>query len=229
MKWLLQQRIPTPFQYYWLSKLIGFDYEIQSKGGKDNVVADALSRVQGANILFLEIIVAHSDLSDAIKKSYQLDKVLQEAVEKLQQGHVHEKFTLQNELLRKNGKICLGPDENLRKNIIKWQHCSPEGGHGGRDLTTKRLKSLFYWPGVNKDVNIFVKLCEICQAAKHDNSAYPGLLQPLPIPEEVWVDISMDFITGLPKSNGKDVIFVVVDRLSKMVHFMALSHSFSAI
>lgn len=55
------------------------------------------------------------------------------------------------------------------------------------------------------------------------------MLQPLPIPEAVWFDISMNFITGLPKSGGKDVIFVVVDRFSKYSHFMALSHPYSAI
>ena len=51
LKWLLQQRISTPFQQFWLSKLMGFDYEIQYKGGVDNKVADALSRVQGSDIL----------------------------------------------------------------------------------------------------------------------------------------------------------------------------------
>lgn len=71
--------------------------------------------------------------------------------------------------------------------------------------------------------------CVTCQDSKHDTSAYPGLLQPLPIPEEGWVDVSMDFISGLPKSRGKDVIFVVVDMLSKYSHFMALSHPYTAI
>lgn len=67
----------------------------------------------------------------------------------------------------------------------------------------------------------------ICQAHKHENVASPGLLQPLPIPEEVWIDVSMDFISGLSKSQGKEVIFVVVDRLSKYSHFMALAHPYS--
>lgn len=74
----------------------------------------------------------------------------------------------------------------------------------------------------------FVRSCVTCQAAKHENVAPPGLLQPLPIPSEVWTDISMDFITGLPKSAGKDVIFVVVDRLSKYSNFMAISHPYTA-
>lgn len=93
-------------------------------------------------------------------------------------------------------------------------------------MTTKRLKALFDWHGLTRDVRQFIKVCVICQATKHDNNAYPGLLQPSPVPQEVWVDKSMDFITGLSKSNGKDVIFVMVDRLSKYVHFMALPHPF---
>lgn len=60
----------------------------------------------------------------------------------------------------------------------------------------------------------------------YDPNAYLGLLQPLLSPKEVWVDISMDFVEGLPKSKGKVMIFVVVDMLSKYAHFMALSHLF---
>ncbi|KAL8119793.1 hypothetical protein AgCh_017055 [Apium graveolens] len=112
---------------------------------------------------------------------------------------------------------------------MNWQHGSMEGGHSGRELTLQRLKSLFYWPDMTRDVRQMVRGCSICQAYKSDVSAYPGLLQPLPIPAEVWVDISMDFITGLPKSNGKEVIFVVVDRFSKYAHFMALKHPFTAL
>jgi len=79
---------------------------------------------------------------------------------------------------------------------------------------------------MNKEVQEFIQQCTICQACKYDTSAQPSLLQPLSIPGEVWVDISMDFIEGLPKSQCKEVIWVVVDRLSKYAHFVALSHPY---
>ncbi|GAU37779.1 hypothetical protein TSUD_158600 [Trifolium subterraneum] len=106
---------------------------------------------------------------------------------------------------------------------------SAVGGHSGRDVTTSRVKSLFYWKGMSKDILNFVKNCGVCQKNKFDLAASPGLLQPLPIPNQVWTDISMDFIEGLPPSAGKHVIFVVVDRLKKYAHFMALAHPYTAV
>lgn len=131
--------------------------------------------------------------------------------------------------MRKNNKIVVGPDGNLKAKLINWYHSSSEAGHAGRDLTLGRIKQVFTWKGLSKQVRQFVRNCQVCQASKSETVAYPGLLQPLPIPREVWIDVSMDFITGLPKSEGKDVILVVVDRLSKYAHFVALSHPYSAV
>nr|GEX42084.1 retrotransposon protein, putative, unclassified [Tanacetum cinerariifolium] len=73
-----------------------------------------------------------------------------------------------------------------------------------------------------------VRECDVCQREKPDLSAYLGLLQPFPIFEKIWSSISMDFIEKLPNSHGKTVILVVVDRLSKYAHFIALQHPFTA-
>ena len=72
-----------------------------------------------------------------------------------------------------------------------------------------------------------MKECDTCQKLKHETCFPTGLLQPLPIPEKPWLDVSMDFVKGLPKSHLKSVVFVVVDRLTKYTHFMALSHPYT--
>lgn len=79
------------------------------------------------------------------------------------------------------------------------------------------------------DIQTYLRSCGVCQHCKYNNAASLGLLQLLPIPESVWIDISMNFIDCLPISFGKTVIFVVVDRLRKAAHFIALSHPYSAV
>ena len=71
--------------------------------------------------------------------------------------------------------------------------------------------------------------CPTCQRYKADLSAPGSLLQPLPISGAIWIDVSLDFIEGLPKSRGKDTILVVVDRFSKYAHFLPLSHPYTAV
>ena len=88
----------------------------------------------------------------------------------------------------------------------------------------KKVATQFYWPSMQKYVQDYVKSCDICQRTKSETLPPAGLLQPLSIPYQVWDDITIDFVAGLPLSHGKDSIFMVVDRLSKYAHFMSLSH-----
>ena len=81
---------------------------------------------------------------------------------------------------------------------------------------------------MKSDLKIHIKECDVCQQMKSKTCHLAGLLQPLPIPDKPWSAVSMDFIDGLPRSQRMDVIMVVVDRLTKYVHFIALSHPYSA-
>ncbi|XP_071687453.1 uncharacterized protein [Rutidosis leptorrhynchoides] len=159
LKYLSHQRLSTPTQLKWLSKLIGFNYEINYKTGSDN-----------------------------------------------------------------GGKLVVGLDEPSRLSIIKHFHDDANGGHSCVSSTVQKVTTCFYWKKMKSHVKQYVRECQACQSFKSDLSPYPRLLHPLPIPTRVWIDITMDFIEGLSNSNGKSVIFVVVDRC----HFMTLSHPFKA-
>jgi hypothetical protein len=82
---------------------------------------------------------------------------------------------------------------------------------------------------LQKLVRQYVRKCLVCQQNKVENVKSPGLLQPLLVPFAPFIDINMDFIEGLPKSEGNEVIFMVVDRFSKYAHLMALAHPYSVI
>lgn len=229
LTWLLEQKISTPFQQFWLSKLMGFQYDILYRSGKKNLAADALSRLPGAQLMALALSAVQSDILEKIQASYVLDNNLQQTISQIQQGQSVPKYSYLDGLLRKKGKLVIGPDEQLRQKILKWVHDSPFGGHSGRQAALKKLRRLFCWKGMTKSVQHFIRQCLVCQSCKSDSVASPGLLQPLPIPGAVWVDISLDFVEGIPKSYGKDVILVVVDRFSKAAHFSALAHPYSAV
>lgn len=131
-------------------------------------------------------------------------------------------------LLKHKGRLVIGSHGELREKLINEFHNTALGGHSGVQVTYHRLKALFYWKGMKKEVKQFVRSCDNCQRNKTENIHPPGLLQPLAIPNQAWAQVSMDFIEGLPKSNNKDVIMVVVDRFTKYAHFISLTHPFSA-
>jgi hypothetical protein len=121
------------------------------------------------------------------------------------------------------------PDLGLKKKILTAVHDSPLVGHQGFFKTYKQIKERFSWKGLKQDIMKHVSECVTCQQNKSENSLPAGLLQPLPIPEHKWESISMDLVTGLPKVQGKDYIYVVVDRLTKFSHFYAIPTECNAV
>jgi hypothetical protein len=108
----------------------------------------------------------------------------------------------------------------MRENLLKEKHSGGLVGHFGHDKMFSKLNGSYFWPGMRTDVKKFVDRCRICQHTKGKRQN-TGLYQPLPIPERLWDAVSMDFILGLPRTQrGYDSIFVVVDRFSKMAHFI---------
>ena len=103
-----------------------------------------------------------------------------------------------------------------------------EAGHEGAQKTLHRLRASFYNSRLHRLVRDFVRGCVVCQRNKTEHLHPAGLLQPLPVPTHVWSDIAMDFVEEFPRVGGKSVILTVVDRFSKMAHFVALSHPYSA-
>lgn len=76
-----------------------------------------------------------------------------------------------------------------------------------------------YWIGMKKAIQEFVKSCDVCEHHKYSANLTIWFVAALPIPNQVWEDISLEFITGLPKANGMEAVLVVVDRLSEYAHF----------
>ncbi|GKC23952.1 ty3-gypsy retrotransposon protein [Tanacetum coccineum] len=215
----------------WLPKLVGFDYEIVYKKGIENEAADALSRVDtGSQLLSMVLTSVTTDLLPQIVAAWSSDPFLITLIANLQAGKPCSKhYSWSNQQLTRKGKLVVGDDPALRLSLLTHFHSGSTGGHSGIATTTQRIQVFCYWRKMKKQIKEFVSMCAVCQRSKPDLSTYPDLLQPLPIPTLIWSDISMDFVGGLFNSGGKTVTMVVVDRLSKYSHFMALSHPFTAI
>ncbi|XP_017425527.2 transposon Ty3-G Gag-Pol polyprotein [Vigna angularis] len=233
LRYLLEQRITTHNQQNWIAKLLGYDFEIIYKVGTTNRVADALSRRdEGVNDEDKELsVIARpywQDFEEVMKEVVE-DEKLRKVIEEIEvDPNSHPAYTIEHGRLHYKGRLVLSAQSSWLPRLMAEFHLTQMGGHSGVYRTYRRIAQSLFWVGMKKDITEFVAKCLVCQQHKYLASSPQGLLQPLPIPNAIWEELSMDFVVRLPKSQGYDAILVVVDRLSKYAHFIPLKHPYSA-
>lgn len=198
----------NPRQARWALFFTRFDFCVTFRPGSKNIKADALSRsfhacqlpegppepILPANII---VAAATADLASEI----------------LAGQHLAPPDTPTDKLF---------VPAHLRLRLLGECHNSVLCGHPGINATKELISREFWWPSISRDVQAFVTSCSTCARSKNPKTRPMGELHPLPIPDRPWSHLSMDFITDLPCSDSKTVIWVVVDRFSKMCHLISL-------
>ncbi|CAL0313886.1 unnamed protein product [Lupinus luteus] len=198
----------------WVEFLEQFPYVVKHKKGKANVVADALSRRH----TLLSVLETKLFGLECIKEQYEHDKDFSQLYASCVHS-AHNGYFRHNDFLFKEKQLCV-PKSSIRDVLVKESHEGGLMGHFGVQKTLDMLKEHFYWPRMKQDVQKFCEKCITCKKSKSRVMPH-GLYTPLTVPDSPWMDISMDFVLGLPKTKkGNDSVFVVVDRFSKMAHFI---------
>ena len=245
LEYFSEKRQLSDRQIRYSERLSKFNIKIVYRPGVLNGAADALSRLhtpeEGESTTHDAILpkptslflLSHSgphaelrllgsnELNERIKTAYQEDDLTQELLVKLtadkdsSPGH-----TLDDGLIFYEGRIVVPGDDNIKRDILAHCHDDSTAGHFGVFKTCELVSRSFHWPKLRKFVKRYVSSCDTCQRSKTSRHKPYGLLQPLPVPELPWSSISMDFIVQLPESKGHTAILVVVDRFTKMAHFI---------
>jgi hypothetical protein len=103
----------------------------------------------------------------------------------------------------------LNNNSKFKIKVLQEAHDCPAAGHVGFFKTYYNARQSFFWKGMSTDIQKYVAECDLCQRNKTENISTPGVLHPLHVPNQKWEEISMDFIEGLPVSEGKDKILVM--------------------
>jgi transposase InsO family protein len=231
-------------QARWVIFLQEYDFDWEYVTGPSNRAADSLSRqnfppvhatwdnlhdiaksvpTDDAIRLNTHMIVESMDVTD-LASQYSSDPEFKDSFQNPQPP-----FRRRDGRLYNGNLLCL-PMGELRDTVLHDHHDAVASGHRGIAKTIASISRSYYWSSLGKDVTEYVRSCDACQRAKAVRQSRSGLLRPFPPPQRKWEVISMDFVFDLPlTSHGKNGIAVVVDKLSRQAHFLALTPNFDAI
>jgi hypothetical protein len=237
-------------QRRWIELIKDYDYVIDYHPGKANIVADALSRknkavIGGMTVNNVKELIELGELrtrmgvglngsllAQMVAQPMLWDKILKAQKNDVKAEKIKGEIKLRQETpfqLREDGilamqkRVYIPEDKDLKENILREAHESRLTVHPGSTKMFKDLKEYYWWPMMKKEIAEYVAKCAICQQVKAEHKRPAGELQPLPIPEWKWENITMDFVSGLPKSKkGNDAVWVIVDRLTKSALFLPM-------
>lgn len=165
-----------------------------------------------------------------LTQCYESDPLAQQLLQQLALEDNNEKgYSLTEGVIRYKGRTWIGNNEIAQQHVIQSMHSNGIGGRSGFYATYQRIKQLFAWPKMKEAIKKYIQSCVVCQQAKTERVKLPGLLQPLPMPDQAWTVVSMDFIEGLPSSYHYNAILVVIDKFMKYAHFIPLADPFTTL
>ncbi|GKD57273.1 putative reverse transcriptase domain-containing protein [Tanacetum coccineum] len=226
LQYILNQKELNLRQRRWIELLSDYDCEIRYHPGKANVVADALSRKERNKPLRVRALMmtVHNDLPKQIREA-QKEAMKRKNVRAENLGRLIKQIFE----FRPDGTRCFGNRVwlprfgGLRDLVMHESHKSKYSIHPGSDKMYQDLKLLYWWPNMKADIATYVSKCLTCAKVKAEHQKPSGLLQQPEILVWKWERITMDFVSGLPRTpSGYDTIWVIVDRLTKSAHFLPM-------
>jgi hypothetical protein len=252
LKYIFTQKDLNLRQHHWLELIKDYYLEIHYHPSKVNLVADALSRKEHVHAAIVtqlpdELvedfkrlnmgIVAHAEgitievkptLEQEIRKCLIVDVKIQEIKDLMAEGRGPEFMEDEQGTIWFKNKICVPEIDSLHETILKEAHDSDYSIHPSSTKMYQDVQQKYWWYGLKRNVASHVAVCDVCQRVKAKHQKPAGLLHPLKIPEWKWEEIGMDFIVGLPRTSaGYDSIWVIVDRLTKVAHFIPMRTTYT--